>query len=167
MQNLITTVGAIAALSVSANAQVFTGGPSTIDPDGDSVDYNFDISGLTGEFTGFILEVDFGGDRFNDNEFDLDLRTTLRTDPLFPFSQFLDDNNFTFVYDSNNILTVEDDFLNSPLIGGQYNNLRLRLFNDLSNDEIDVESVTLTLVPAPGAASLIGLAGLVAARRRR
>lgn len=161
---LTTSIVGIALLSSAAHAQVFSGGGFDIEPD-EFEQINNDISGLVGEFDSFILRVDFGGDTPNPNEFDIDIRANMRTNDNVPFTLFLDDNNFSFDYDENNILIIEDPFMNT-LNGTDYNNLRLTLFND-DNSDLDIVSWELTLVPAPSTVGMLAFAGVLAARRRR
>jgi hypothetical protein len=165
MKTAITAL-TVLALAGTASAQVYTGGGFTLGG-GDQRDENIDITGLTGNYDGFVLQIDFGGSRPSDTEFDFDLRTLFRTDSSLPFNKFLEDSNFDFVYDANNILTVTEAFpAGTELNGGEYERLRLRLFNDTSSS-LTVQSYTLTLVPAPGAVGLLAGAGLLASRRRR
>jgi len=170
MGGLFAGFGVLAIASASA-AATYSGGPLTIFGE-ESARINIDISGLTGSFTSWVFTADFGGDRPNDNEFNLDVRTTLRTNDSLPFSLFLEDSNFDFVYDSNDILTITEDFGSNgnfsldALVGGDYDNVRLDLFNDEAS-RLDIESWTLTFVPAPGAMGVLAMGGVLAARRRR
>ena len=167
---LITIAGATVA---SADVVIGSGGPLSIDGE-DTERINIDVTSLTGSYISWVFTADFGGDRPNDNEFDLDIRTLFRTDTSLPFSLFLEDSNFDFEYDSNNILTVREDFSTNSnfaadaLNGGDYERVRLDLFND-DTSRLTIESWSLTLiaVPSPAALSSLALAGLVAARRRR
>ena len=171
----ITAIASALVLAPAASAGVIigSGGGFTIDPD-DSVRVNIDVTNLTGSYAAWTFTADFGGNRPNDNEFDLDIRTLFRTDTSLPFSLFLEDSNFDFEYDANDILTVTERFVDNSnfsadaLNGGDYERIRLDLFNDDSSD-IRVVSWSLELipVPTPSAAGALVLSGLAAARRRR
>ncbi|MEM1331511.1 MAG: hypothetical protein AAGG07_13225 [Planctomycetota bacterium] len=154
------SVAAPAAAGVTFSSDT----PVSIDPD-DSFRINLDITDLSGSYDSFLLTVDLDGDRPNSSEFDLDIRALGRTTDTVPFTQFLDDNNFSFAYDANDILTVEDPFM-STLIGGNYQTLRLTFFNDDSS-RVRINEWSLTLVPAPSAVGVLAGAGLLASRRRR
>jgi len=173
-----TSIGFGAALATlcgvtSADVIIGSGGGFSISSD-DSERINIDITGLTGSYISWVFTADFGGDRPNDNEFDLDIRTLFRTNTSIPFSLFLEDSNFDFVYDANNVLTVTENFSTNAnfsadaLVGGDYETLRLDLFNDDSGRlSIDSWSLELIAVPAPSAAGALALAGFAASRRRR
>ncbi|MEM7754148.1 MAG: hypothetical protein AAF297_00775 [Planctomycetota bacterium] len=169
---LIGLASIFAAMSAaSGQVVVGSGGGFSIDPD-DTERFNIDITTLTGSYTSFVFTADFGGDRPSDTEFDLDVRTLFRNSTNLPFSLFLEDSNFDFVYDANNILTVTENFSENinfnadALNGGDYQTLRLDLFND-DNSRLDIDSWSLTLVPAPSAGAALAVCGLIAVRRRR
>lgn len=174
MKSMISMAGvaalALAAGGASAGVIVGSGGGFSIFGE-ESERINIDITGLTGSYTSFVFTADFGGDRPNDNEFSIDARTLFRTSTDLPFSLFLEDSNFDFVYNGD-VLTITENFASNSnfsadaLNGGDYGTLRLDLFND-DTSRLTIESWSLELIPTPSAAGVLALGGLLAARRRR
>ncbi|MEM1164976.1 MAG: hypothetical protein AAGI30_01655 [Planctomycetota bacterium] len=176
------------AVASSAHAVVLTGGPATLDSD-DTVDVILSLDGVTGLFNEYILTVVFdtndapSASEFGD-EFSIDIDAEFAASgsglPNFLDLEALsnpDPTTFTIVTDT---LTVADELSPSGFVPGlgfvsvplpfdasQYQQIEVT-FGSTPGFEADILSVQLELVvPAPGAAGMLAIAGLATTRRRR
>ena len=156
---------AVLGIAATASAQVFNVGSFNVTP-GSPIALQFNAPG--GNYSDFIFEGDYL-DQADPFAYPSDLKINFtspggQTYSIGGYDSVVNQWSFQNQTEAGHYMHNGSFGFSDPLSG----NWTVELVNDFSfNVGLDWQNVTITFIPAPGAAAVMGMGGLLAMRRRR